>query len=127
MHNHVRRPSALPCLLMWSLILACGESADDERCDDVTAQIAQALEDNIAKGVLVGTAVGCELTPESFDPRVQPDDLEYLTTAFQNACAIQAEECSGIPRRRLPPPSVPPPYSGPPSPPPPPDPAIVSP
>jgi hypothetical protein len=113
-------------LLLWSFVLGCGRG-DDERCDDVTAQIDQALELNIAKGVLVGTAVGCELTPESFDPRVQPDDLEYLTTAFQNACAIQAEECSGIPRRRLPPPSVPPPYSGPPSPPPPPDPAIASP
>jgi len=117
MHDHARRPSALLCLLLWSFVLACGEGADDERCDDVSAQIDQALEDNIAKGVLVGTAVGCELTPESFDPRVHPEDVDYLTTAFQNACAIQAEECSGIPTRPSAPPSVPPPYSAPPSPP----------
>ena len=118
MHHHALHPPALLSLALWSLVLACGGGVDDEsperserreRCDDVSAQIDEALRLNIDKGVLVGTAVGCALTPESFDPRVQSEDLEYLTTAFQNACAIQAEECSGIPTHPIPPPSVPPP------------------
>jgi len=89
---------------MWWCVLACGASAQEERCDDVSAQIETALQNNIDKGILVGTAVGCELTVDSFDPRVQAADLEYLLNAFQNACAIQARECSGIPTRPIPPP-----------------------
>ena len=125
MPNHALRPSGLCCRAMWSFLLACGPSAHDERCDDVTEQIETALQNNIDRGVLVGTAVGCELTAESFDPRVQPSDLEYLLSAFQNACEIQAEECSGISTHPRRPPSEPPPFVGTPAPlglPPPPDP-----
>ncbi|HKO94930.1 MAG TPA: hypothetical protein VJU61_27440 [Polyangiaceae bacterium] len=100
---------------MWSFVLACGTDDGDEsraRCDDVSAQIEQALEDNIDTGVLVGTAVGCALTPESFDPRVDPANVDYLVAAFENACAIQAQECSGI--STPPGPPVPPPTASPP-------------
>ena len=109
MHHHALPASGLCCFTLWSFVLACGPSAHDERCDDVTEQIEAALQHNIDIGVLVGTAVPCELTRESFDPRVQRDDVEYLLSAFQNACETRAQECSGIPPQPVPPPSVPPP------------------
>jgi hypothetical protein len=112
MHNHALHPSLSLSFAMWSLLLACGTGADDEsreRCDDVSAQIDEALQRNIDQGVLAGTAIACELTPESFDPRVQRADRDYLLNAYQNACATQAQECSGIPTHAIPPPSAPPP------------------
>ena len=116
MHHHALPASGLCCFALWSFVLACGPSAHDERCDDVTEQIEAALQNNIDKGVLVGTAVGCELTAESFDPRVQPSDLEYLLSAFQNACEIQAQECSGISTHPRRPSSEPSPFVGTPAP-----------
>lgn len=119
MHIQAQHPSALHsvaicCFLMWSPLLACGPDVHEERCADVTLQIETALEDNIAKGVLFPTVVGCEVAQDSFDPRVDPSDVEYLLGAFQRACATQAEECRGI--STPPPPSAPTPSPAPPPP-----------
>lgn len=113
MHHHALPASGLCCFALWSFVLACGPNAHDERCDEVTEQIEAALRDNIDKGILVGTAVACELTRESFDPRVQRADRDYLLSAFQNACETQAQECSGTSTH---PRSEPPPFSGAPAP-----------
>jgi hypothetical protein len=110
-------PVVLPCVL-----LCCQAYQDDEderRCRDVTSQIDQALQDNIEIGVLMGTAVPCALTEDSFDPRVRPDSREYLLGAFHDACIIQQERCGSDelesapeqgPPEPIPPPSAPPPY-----------------
>lgn len=79
-------------LLLSCLGLACGSGSEDARaCRNVTEQIDTALQDNIAKGVLLPTAVACPLTRDSFDPRVTPSDVEYLSDAFANACAKRAD------------------------------------
>lgn len=72
------------------------ENDSSLRCEDVSAQIEAALTQNIDVGVLLPTAVPCELTSESFDPRVPPADVTYLLDAFQNACGLQAQ-CGGPP------------------------------
>jgi tetratricopeptide (TPR) repeat protein len=60
--------------------------------NDARDQIEKALQDNVRNGVLVGTAVPCGADgvasrPESFDSRVDPADVKYLTGAFANACS----------------------------------------
>jgi tetratricopeptide (TPR) repeat protein len=60
--------------------------------NDARDQIEKALQDNVANHVLVGTAVPCGADgvaskPDSFDSRVNPDDVKYLTGAFANACS----------------------------------------
>jgi hypothetical protein len=102
------------CLLLSSCVVACGALVDDEqqdRCDDVTAQIEEAFQENIENGVLLPGSIACELTPESFDPRVPPPSMEYLRNAFSRACDEQAL-CAGISTEVGPPPGVSPPIHG---------------
>jgi hypothetical protein len=110
-------------VVVWSLSLACrGAVVDDsqERCDDTTAQIDEALRSYIDAAFLLPDALPCELTPESFDARVRPEDLERVLGQFRAACEQQQACCSGAclpretpaadPPESVPPPAAPPPY-----------------
>jgi len=117
------------CLLLCflsMLSLGCrGTGSDDSqaRCENITAQIDQALQDYTDSGNLLPTAVPCELTPQSFDPRVRPENVEHVLGQFQVACEQQAACCSGAclpsepadnaPPQPVPPPATPPPYANP--------------
>jgi len=110
-------------VVVCSLSLACrGAVVDDsqERCDDTTAQIDEALRSYIDAAFLLPGALPCELTAESFDSRVRPEDLERILGQFRAACERQAACCSGrclpdetsseSPTEQVPPPVDPPPY-----------------
>jgi hypothetical protein len=117
---------SLWAVLVCSLSLACrGASADESqaRCENITAQIDQALQDYTESGNLLPTAVPCELTAQSFDPRVARQNVERVLGQFQAACEQQAACCSGVclpsepadddPAELVPPPATPPPYVNP--------------
>lgn len=75
-----------------SAVLAAFANNRYDSANDVKGQIMQALETNVESGVLVSTAVPCgeegvASRPESFDSRVRPQDVDYLTGAFANACS----------------------------------------
>ncbi|MEY4546637.1 MAG: hypothetical protein RL685_2832 [Pseudomonadota bacterium] len=106
------------CWLAAGLALACQQIDDDqERCADVSAQIEQALTDYTANGVLLPGAEPCELTLESFDPRVREESVEYVLGAFASACEQREGACWDVPRyerpQPAPPPSAPPPFASP--------------
>ena len=120
------RIASLWAVVVCSLSLAChGASADDSqaRCENITAQIDQALQDYTDSGNLLPTAVPCELTAQSFDPRVAPENVERVLGQFRAACEQQAACCSGVclpsepaddaPPKQVPPPATPPPYARP--------------
>jgi len=74
-----------------SAVLAAFANNRYASANDARDQIMGALQANVNKGVLVGTAVPCgddgiANRNDSFDSRVDPDDVVYLTNAFANAC-----------------------------------------
>jgi hypothetical protein len=98
-------------LAPFALSLACAggfDEASQRRCDDVTAQIDQALHDYTESGILLPGAVACELTPTSFDPRVSSGNVVRVLGQFTAACDTEAEECSGAAPQVGPPQSIPP-------------------
>jgi len=106
------------CLGCFAFSLACAGAVDEarqRRCDDVSAQIDQALSNYTDSGNLLPGAVACELTPDSFDPRVSPENVERVLGQFTAACDVQTQTCSGAPARVRPPGDVPP-YEQPPEP-----------
>ncbi|MEY2935340.1 MAG: hypothetical protein RL033_6089 [Pseudomonadota bacterium] len=106
------------CWLAAGLAFACQQVDDDqERCADVRAQIEEALTNYTTMGVLLPGVEPCELTPDSFDPRVRYESVDYVLGAFANACEQRAEACLGVPSYERPepgpPPSSPPPFVSP--------------
>jgi len=74
-----------------SVVLAAFANNRYASANDARDQIMGALQLNVNKGVLVGTAVPCgddgiANRNDSFDSRVDPQDVAYLTNAFANAC-----------------------------------------
>lgn len=106
------------------MILGCHGASDDaaarRQCQDVTAQIEQAYLDYTESGNLLPGQDPCQLTEDSFDPRVSTENVERVLGQFANACDIQADACAGMYREipqdepsrpePVPPPSAPPPY-----------------
>lgn len=75
-----------------SAVLAAFANNRYDSANDVKGQIMNALQENVDSGVLVSTAVPCgedgvASRPDSFDSRVRPQDVDYLTGAFANACS----------------------------------------
>jgi hypothetical protein len=79
-----------------SAVLAAFAKNRYSAANDARDQIMNALQDNVNRGVLVGTAVPCGANgvanqPNSFDSRVKAEDVNYLTGAFANACSRFSE------------------------------------
>jgi hypothetical protein len=79
-----------------SAVLAAFASNRYAAANDARDQITRALRTYVDNGVLVGTAVPCgedgiANRPDSFDSRVSPDNVAYLTGAFANACTRFSE------------------------------------
>ncbi|HKO91277.1 MAG TPA: hypothetical protein VJU61_09005 [Polyangiaceae bacterium] len=90
----VLRPLPAPVVLICSL-LACGGAEEDrysaEQCQSMRDDIMTTLQDNVAKGIIVGSAVPCgsdglASSAASFDSRATPEDVEELQNAFREAC-----------------------------------------
>jgi len=95
------RTLRLVCLSSFACLssLACAGEYNDDQCIDIRDQIVAALTENVNKGVLVPTAVSCgpdgvANNRDSFDPRVQAADVEYLQEAFRHACAEFLDNCT---------------------------------
>ena len=105
------------------MVLGCHGASDDDaarrQCENVTAQIEQAVLDYTQSGNLLPGQEPCRLTADSLDPRVSPENVDRVLEQFANACDIQADACSGT-YRELPDDEEPPQaVSGPPTAPPP--------
>jgi hypothetical protein len=79
-----------------SAVLAAFAKNRYSAANDARNQIMSALQDNVSRGVLVGTAVPCGANgvanqPNSFDSRVKAEDVNYLSGAFANACSRFSE------------------------------------
>jgi hypothetical protein len=88
------------------MILGCHGASDDDaarrQCQDVTAQIEQAYLDYTESGNLLPGQEPCQVTADSFDPRVSRQNVDKVIEQFANACDVQADACSGV-YRELPP------------------------
>jgi hypothetical protein len=88
-------------LLLCSLSavgVGCGNDYSAEHCDDIIRQIQTSLEDNVNKGILVREAIACgedgvANRADSFDARASDGDVEYLQSAFRNACDEYQDHC----------------------------------
>lgn len=76
-----------------SAVLAAFASNSYSQANDARDQIMKALQENVSKQVLFGTAIPCgeqgiaNQPKASFDPRVETKNVDYLKGAFASACA----------------------------------------
>jgi len=96
-----------PVLFACALAFACGGTAEDvpeeapysgEKCLAILDGIGTTLQQSVANGVLLPSAIPCGPdsvvnNPDSVDPGAAPRDVESVLNAFRDACGEYEAHC----------------------------------